>query len=257
MRCASRKNQETGPIRLNRARPRHLHFGSETEHGLFDTMAADAPRIGVGLLAQPSIVGSASTQQQKPNILFILADNTGYGDLGVYGGGELRGAPTPRIDQLAADGLRLTQFLVEPACTPSRAAFMTARYSIRSGLSHILAIRRRPEGREERLVHRADAPRAEDDREQVRDAGQEAGHDVAPAGALALPTTATSATAGCSKVRQRLSTHAIRARSTSSQRCRSERQDSAFHSARRGVKSNATTVIARRNSSGSQLLPIS
>ena len=77
----------------------------------------------------------ALAQQPKPNILFILADNIGYGDIGVYGGGELRGAPTPRIDRLAAEGLRLTQFLVEPACTPSRAALMTGRYSIRSGLS--------------------------------------------------------------------------------------------------------------------------
>jgi hypothetical protein len=80
------------------------------------------------------MVESASAQQQpqlqKPNILFILADNTGYGDIAVYGGGELRGAPTPRIDQLAAESLRLTQFLVEPACTPSRAALMTGRYSI-------------------------------------------------------------------------------------------------------------------------------
>src|ERR1043165_3668275 len=59
----------------------------------------------------------------------------GYGDIGAYGGGELRGAPTPRIDQFAAEGLRLTQFLVEPSCTPSRSAFMTGRYSIRSGLS--------------------------------------------------------------------------------------------------------------------------
>lgn len=74
---------------------------------------------------------------KKPNIVFILADNIGYGDLGAYGGGELRGAPTPRIDQLAREGLRLTQFLVEPACTPSRAALMTAQYSIRSGLSLI------------------------------------------------------------------------------------------------------------------------
>jgi arylsulfatase len=80
-------------------------------------------------------VAPATAQQQKPNILFILADNTGYGDIGVYGGGELRGAPTPRLDQLAAEGLRLTQFLVEPACTPSRAALLTGRYSIRSGLS--------------------------------------------------------------------------------------------------------------------------
>jgi arylsulfatase A-like enzyme len=89
--------------------------------------------LGSCLAALPGAVALA--QQPRPNILFILADNLGYGDLGVYGGGELRGAPTPRIDELAAQGLRLTQFLVEPGCTPSRAAFMTGRYSIRSGLS--------------------------------------------------------------------------------------------------------------------------
>ncbi len=71
----------------------------------------------------------------KPNIVFMMADNLGYGDLGSYGGGEIRGMPTPRIDQLASEGLRFTQFLVEPGCTPTRAATMTARYSIRSGLS--------------------------------------------------------------------------------------------------------------------------
>jgi arylsulfatase A-like enzyme len=95
--------------------------------------------ISIGLLASVAAVIAASTpgvgQQQKPNILFILADNVGYGDVGAYGGGELRGAPTPRIDQLAAESLRMTQFLVEPGCTPSRAALMTGRYSIRSGLS--------------------------------------------------------------------------------------------------------------------------
>jgi len=68
----------------------------------------------------------ARAQEKKPNVVFILADNVGYGDVGPYGGGELRGAPTPRIDQLAREGLRLTQYLVEPACTPSRAALMTA-----------------------------------------------------------------------------------------------------------------------------------
>jgi arylsulfatase A-like enzyme len=72
---------------------------------------------------------------QKPNVVFILADNVGYGDLGPYGGGDLRGYPTPRSDQLAREGLRLTQFLVEPSCTPSRAALMTGQYSIRNGLS--------------------------------------------------------------------------------------------------------------------------
>src|ERR1700746_3031077 len=76
-------------------------------------------------------------QERKPNVVFILADNVGYGDLGPYGGGELRGAPTPRIDQMAREGLRLTQYLVEPGCTPSRAALMTGQYSIRNGLSLI------------------------------------------------------------------------------------------------------------------------
>ena len=96
--------------------------------------------IWFGLLASLAsmMVEPASAQQEKPNVVFILADNVGYGDLGPYGGGELRGAPTPRIDQLARDGLRLTQFLVEPGCTPSRAALMTGQYSIRNGLSLVI-----------------------------------------------------------------------------------------------------------------------
>ena len=91
------------------------------------------------LLAIVADVEPAFAQQaSKPNILFVLNDNTGYGDIGVYGAGERRGAPTQRIDRLASEGLVLTQFLVEPSCTPSRAALMTGRYSVRSGLSLIL-----------------------------------------------------------------------------------------------------------------------
>jgi arylsulfatase len=88
-----------------------------------------------GMMLITAVVAQAA--DQKPNVVFILADNVGYGDLGPYGGGELRGYPTPRSDQLAREGLRLTQFLVEPGCTPSRAALMTGRYSIREGLSLI------------------------------------------------------------------------------------------------------------------------
>src|SRR5437879_5442236 len=69
----------------------------------------------------------------KPNIVLMLTDNLGYGELGVYGGGILRGAPTPRIDQLASEGMRLLNFNVEAQCTPSRSALMTGRYPIRSG----------------------------------------------------------------------------------------------------------------------------
>jgi len=70
---------------------------------------------------------------RKPNIVLILTDNLGYGELGCYGGGILRGAPTPRIDELAAQGTRLLNFNVEAQCTPSRSALMTGRFSIRSG----------------------------------------------------------------------------------------------------------------------------
>jgi arylsulfatase len=98
-------------------------------------------KIGLALLALVAVVTLASAPAEaddRPNVVFILADNVGYGDLGSYGGSELRGAPTPRLDQIAHEGMRLTQFLVEPACTPSRAALMTGRYSIREGLSLVL-----------------------------------------------------------------------------------------------------------------------
>ncbi len=83
-------------------------------------------RLGCALVAAVAFTAlPALAQEKKPNVVFILADNVGYGDLDPYGRGELRGAPTPRIDQLAREGLRLTQYLVEPGCTPSRAALMT------------------------------------------------------------------------------------------------------------------------------------
>lgn len=69
----------------------------------------------------------------RPNIVFMLLDNIGFGDPGCYGGGITRRAPTPRIDQMAAEGLRLTNFNVECECTPTRAALMTGRLPIRSG----------------------------------------------------------------------------------------------------------------------------
>ena len=69
----------------------------------------------------------------KPNIALILADNLGWGELGCYGGGTLRGAPTPRSDRLAEEGLRLTNFNVESDCVPTRAALMMGRHAIRTG----------------------------------------------------------------------------------------------------------------------------
>src|SRR5271165_6986864 len=82
-------------------------------------------------------VAPAEAAVKKPNIVFMLTDNLGYGELGVYGGGILRGAPTPRIDRLAGEGLRLLNFNVEAQCTPSRSAILTGRFAIRSGTAKV------------------------------------------------------------------------------------------------------------------------
>ncbi len=81
----------------------------------------------------PERVNAQQTTSSKPNIVFILMDNLGYGEVGCYGGGITRGAPTPNVDRLAKEGSIFTNFNVEAQCTPSRAAILTGRYSIRSG----------------------------------------------------------------------------------------------------------------------------
>ena len=81
----------------------------------------------------------------NPNILFVFMDNLGYGEVGCYGGGLLRGAPTPNIDSLAREGTKLLNFNVEPQCTPSRSCVMTGRHSIRSG-THSVPLTSGPHG---------------------------------------------------------------------------------------------------------------
>ncbi|QDV70869.1 Arylsulfatase precursor [Rosistilla carotiformis] len=73
----------------------------------------------------------------KPNILFIVSDDTGYGDLGPYGGGEGRGMPTPNIDRLAQEGMTFFSFYAQPSCTPGRAAMQTGRIPNRSGMTTV------------------------------------------------------------------------------------------------------------------------
>jgi arylsulfatase len=88
-------------------------------------------------LAQGAEPAPPAKPALKPNIVFMLADNLGYGEPGCYGGGILRGAPTPRIDQLAHEGMRLLNFNVESQCTPSRSALITGRFPIRSGTTRV------------------------------------------------------------------------------------------------------------------------
>lgn len=70
---------------------------------------------------------------KKTNIILVLADNLGWGELGCYGGGAIRGAPTPRIDALAKQGIQLLNFNVESDCVPTRSALMTGRHPVRTG----------------------------------------------------------------------------------------------------------------------------
>jgi arylsulfatase len=78
-----------------------------------------------------------AAQAQKPNILLIVSDDTGWGDLGPYGGGEGRGMPTPNIDRMAADGMTFFSFYAQPSCTPGRAAIQTGRIPNRSGMTTV------------------------------------------------------------------------------------------------------------------------
>jgi arylsulfatase len=78
-----------------------------------------------------------SLAQSKPNILFIVSDDTGYGDLGPYGGGEGRGMPTPNIDRMADEGMTFFSFYAQPSCTPGRAAMQTGRIPNRSGMTTV------------------------------------------------------------------------------------------------------------------------
>lgn len=97
---------------------------------------------GAGWLAVLAVTAimafsGASAQERKPNILFIVSDDTGYGDLGPYGGGEGRGQPTPAIDRLAEEGMTFFSFYAQPSCTPGRAAMQTGRYPNRSGMTTV------------------------------------------------------------------------------------------------------------------------
>lgn len=89
---------------------------------------------GAALLATP-VLAQAPAAFQKPNIVYIVADDLGWKDLGFHGARDIK---TPIIDGLAAQGARMEHFYVQPMCTPTRAALLTGRYPFRYGLQTIV-----------------------------------------------------------------------------------------------------------------------
>ena len=85
-------------------------------------MRITLPLLLVCLSAVPA---AAQTPAAKPNVVLIVTDDVGYGDLGSYGAPDIK---TPNIDSLARDGVKLTDFYAAPQCTPTRAALISGRY---------------------------------------------------------------------------------------------------------------------------------
>src|SRR5947209_15793482 len=88
----------------------------------------------LGLAALAVLLAAApAPAADRPNVVLILADDLGYGDLGCYGHPRFK---TPNLDRMAAEGVRLTQFNTPmPFCAPTRGALMTGRYPFRNGLT--------------------------------------------------------------------------------------------------------------------------
>src|SRR5258705_9542263 len=85
------------------------------------------------LLLAALLLAASAPQADRPNIIIVFADDLGYGDLGCQGHPTIR---TPNLDRMAAEGMRFTNFYsAAPVCTPSRAALLTGRYAVRSGMA--------------------------------------------------------------------------------------------------------------------------
>ena len=81
-----------------------------------------------------------SLAADRPNILFILTDDQGYGDISAHGNPILK---TPNLDQLRGESVRFTDFQVSPTCAPTRSALLTGRHEFKNGVTHTILERER------------------------------------------------------------------------------------------------------------------
>jgi len=91
--------------------------------------------FGTAALAAPRLLAGKAPATGRPNVILVITDDQGYGDLGCHGNAVIR---TPNLDRLHAQSTRLTNFHVGPTCAPTRAALMTGRYCNRTGVWHTI-----------------------------------------------------------------------------------------------------------------------
>src|SRR6185503_12597495 len=91
--------------------------------------------IAASLFSGAAFAQTNKSETTKPNFIFILADDLGYGDIGPFGSTVNR---TPNLDRMAREGMKLTSFYAAPVCTPSRAQILTGCYAKRVSLPHVI-----------------------------------------------------------------------------------------------------------------------
>ncbi len=100
--------------------------------------------VALSLLLSVSATAAAAPAKPiagaQPNILFILTDDQGYGDISAHGNPVLK---TPHLDRLRAEGVRFTDFHVSPTCSPTRSALFTGRHEFKNGITHTILERER------------------------------------------------------------------------------------------------------------------
>ena len=111
--------------------------------------ARPAGSLREAAVAEPPIVQPVSFVRRaparplagrKPNVIYVMTDDQGYGDIAAHGNGIIQ---TPNLDRLRGQSVRLTEFHASPTCSPTRAALMTGRHEFRSGITHTILERER------------------------------------------------------------------------------------------------------------------
>ena len=96
--------------------------------------------LGTAAVALTGVLSSCETSRKKPNILLVITDDQGYGDLSCHGSPDVK---TPNLDKLSSQSTRFTNFHVSPTCAPTRSAIMSGKYPFKNGITHTILERER------------------------------------------------------------------------------------------------------------------